>query len=93
MALRNGKLPFWKVFTTFLLSQNALRAFGVSAQNDETDGTTAEITINRAIEIGKLSSLIPSASPLFAHNFTALFYLQRNEEKFLHFYSEKCKHF
>ena len=60
VALPNGKLPFWKVFTTFLLSQSALHARGVSAQNDETEGTTAEITINRAIEIGKLH-------PLFAH--------------------------
>lgn len=71
VALRNGKLPFWKVFTTFLLSQNALHARGVSAQNDETDGTTAEITINRAIEIGKLQ-------PLFAHFSLHIFYLLRS---------------
>lgn len=87
LALRNGKLPFWKVFSTFLLSQNALHARGVSAQNDETDGTTAEITINRAIEIGKLSPHpLLLLHPLFAHIFTALFYLRlRNEEKFLSF--------
>jgi hypothetical protein len=60
VAKQNGKLPFWKVFTTFLLSQNALLARGVNAQNDETEGTTTEITINRAIEIGKLSSLSAS---------------------------------
>lgn len=49
---RSRKLPFWKVFTSFLLSHSVAR--GVNSQNDETEGTTAEITINRAIEIGKL---------------------------------------
>lgn len=84
VALRNGKLPFWKVFSTFLLSQNALHARGVSAQNDETDGTTAEITINRAIEIGKLSP--PPASIVrtyFYCTFLSPSFRLRNEEKFL----------
>lgn len=54
MAKRNGKLLFWKVFATFLLSQNAFYVHGVNAQNDdENDGTTSDITINRAIEIGE----------------------------------------
>lgn len=51
---RSRKLPFWKVFATFLLSHSVLLARGVNSQNDETEGTTTEITINRAIEIGKL---------------------------------------
>lgn len=88
MVKQNGKLPFWKVFTTFfLLSQNALFARGVNAQNDETEGTTTEITINRAIEIGKLSlSLVSRFSPQAPIVLTAFLHL------LLHIISfEKCK--
>jgi hypothetical protein len=56
---QSRKLPFWIVFATFLLSQSALLSRGVNSQNDETEGTTTEITINRAIEIGKLFKISP----------------------------------
>lgn len=63
MQERRRKLPFWKVFETFFLSYSVLLlARGVNSQNDETEGTTTEITINRAIEIGKLFRML---KPLF----------------------------